>query len=110
MAVNLADLQKEVLRNKREKGFDTSNIAREFCRAHEELSEAFAKYDRLEAGVGEELADVVIFILGVCELLQIDLESELQQKIAKNKTRTYQKKQRPDGRHVYMRIRTPEDP
>ena len=44
--VDLKELQKEVMRNKVEKGFNTTDVALEFCRAHEELSEAFSKYNK----------------------------------------------------------------
>ena len=44
--VDLKELQKEVMRNKVEKGFNTNNTALEFCRAYEELSEAFSKHNK----------------------------------------------------------------
>jgi len=62
--VDLRKLQKEVMRNKLEKGF-TTDVALEFCRAYEELSEAFSKYNKGQEGVAEEFADVTIFILDV---------------------------------------------
>ena len=110
MAVDLNKLQKEVMRNKREKGFNTTDIAPEFCRAYEELAEAYSKLNHREEGVGEELADVTIFILGMCEMLGIDLESELTQKIAKNKIRKYRTTKSPDGKNIFVRIKTPQDP
>ena len=110
MAVDIQSLQKEVMRNKLEKGFNTTDLALEFCRAYEELSEAFAKLNKHEDGVGEELADVVIFILGMCEILDINLEKELLQKIEKNKKRKYKKTKSPDGKDIFVRIKTPEDP
>jgi NTP pyrophosphatase (non-canonical NTP hydrolase) len=110
MAVDLKALQKEVMRNKLQKGFNTTDIAMEFCRAYEELAEAFSKLNHHEAGVGEELADVVIFLLGMCEILDIDLEDELTKKIAKNQTRKYRTMKSPDGKDVFVRIKSPEDP
>ncbi len=85
--VDLKQLQKEVMRNKKEKGFDVTNIALEFCRAHEELSEAFSKHNKKQPGVAEEFADVMIFILGMCETMGYDLEKELTRKIEINKNR-----------------------
>lgn len=110
MAVDLKILQTEVMRNKLEKGFNTTDIALEFCRAYEELSEAFSKLNKQEDGVGEEFADVLIFILGMSEILGIDLEQELVDKIEKNKTRQYKKSKSPDGKDVFIRIKTPNDP
>lgn len=98
------------MRNKLEKGFNTDNVALEFCRAHEELSEAFSKHNKNEPGVAEEFADVTIFILGMCEAMGYDLEKELLSKIERNKNRKYTKTKSPEGLDVFIRVRTPEDP
>ncbi len=108
--VDLKDLQKEVVRNKIEKGFNVTNMALEFCRAHEELSEAFSKYNKGQDGVAEEFADVAIFLLGMCEQLGYDLESEIVRKIEINKHRKYIKSKSPDGKDVFIREKTPLDP
>lgn len=110
MAVDLVKLQKEVMRNKLEKGFNTTDLALEFCRAYEELAEAFSKLNHQEEGVGEELADVTIFLLGMCEILGINLEAELVKKIAKNRDRKYKTVKSPDGKDIFVRMKTPEDP
>lgn len=108
--VNLKELQKEVMRNKLEKGFNTTDIASEFCRAYEELSEAFSKHNKNQPGVAEEFADVMIFILGMSEILGYDLEKEVVRKIAINKNRKYIKEKSPEGKDVFIRVRTSEDP
>ncbi len=108
--IDLKALQKEVMRNKVEKGFNLANTALEFCRAHEELSEAFSKFNKNQDGVAEEFADVMIFILGMCESMGFDLEKELVAKIEKNKKRKYIKSKSPDGTDVFVRIKTDEDP
>jgi NTP pyrophosphatase (non-canonical NTP hydrolase) len=107
--VDLKELQKEVMRNKLEKGFSTE-MASEFCRAHEELSEAFSKWNKNQDGVAEELADVTIFLLGMCEQLGYDLESELVRKININKNRKYIQSKSPDGKNVFIRVKTDIDP
>lgn len=98
------------MQNKLEKGFNTGDIAQEFCRAYEELAEAFSKYNKGQPGVAEEFADVTIFILGMCEQMGFDLEKELVRKIEINKNRKYRKEKSPDGKDVFIRVRTPEDP
>ncbi len=108
--VDLKELQKEVVRNKIEKGFNMTNMALEFCRAHEELSEAFSKYNKGQDGVAEEFADVAIFLLGMCEQLGYDLEAELVRKIEINKNRKYIKSKSPDGKDIFIREKTPLDP
>ena len=107
--VDLKELQKEVMRNKVEKGF-SMEMANEFCRAHEELSEAFSKYNKAQPGVAEEFADVAIFLLGMCESLGYDLEKELVRKIEINKHRKYIKSKSPDGKDIFMRVKTDIDP
>ncbi len=107
--VDLKELQKEVYRNKLEKGFNTET-AYEFCRAHEELSEAFSKYNKNEEGVVEELADVAIFLLGMCERMGFDLEKEIVRKVEVNKNRKYTKTKSPDGKDIFIREKTDLDP
>jgi NTP pyrophosphatase (non-canonical NTP hydrolase) len=108
--VDLKELQKEVMRNKLEKGFNTTDVAQEFCRAYEELSEAYSKYNKNQEGVAEEFADVMIFILGMCEILGYDMEAELVSKIEKNKNRKYIKTKSPDGKDVFIREKSDIDP
>lgn len=108
--IDLKILQEEVVRNKKEKGFNMTDTALEFCRAHEELSEAFSKFNKNEPGVAEEFADVMIFILGMCETMGFNLEKELVRKIDINKKRKYKKSKSPDGKDVFIRVKTDEDP
>ena len=108
--VNLNKVQKEIMRNKIEKGFNTTDVALEFCRAHEELSEAFSKFNKNQDGVAEEFADVAIFLLGMAEILGFDLEKELVRKVEINKNRKYKKSKSPDGKDIFIRIKTKLDP
>lgn len=89
--MNLKKLQKTILNNKLKKGFNTTNIFLEFCLISEELSEACRAYYRKLPNLGEELADVVIYILGLAEILGIDLEVEIKKKVKKNEKRIYKK-------------------
>jgi NTP pyrophosphatase (non-canonical NTP hydrolase) len=107
--IDLKKLQKEIMQNRKEKGFG-NDIIHDFCRAYEELSEAFSKYNRGQPGVAEEFADVIIFLLGMSYNLGFDLEKEVLEKIAKNKRRQYRKEKSPDGKDVFIRIKTDEDP
>jgi NTP pyrophosphatase (non-canonical NTP hydrolase) len=108
--IDLKKLQKEVMQNKIKKGFNTTDIAFEFCRAHEELAEAFKKHSLGQKGVAEELADVTIFLLGMCEILGYDLEKEVARKVKINKNRVYKKEKSPEGKDVFIRVKTPLDP
>ncbi len=108
--VDLKQCQKDVMANKLKHGFNTTDVALEFCRAHEELSEAFSKFNKNQDGVAEEFADVAIFLLGMCEILGYDLEKELVRKIDINKNRKYKKAKSPDGKDIFIRERTEIDP
>ena len=107
--IELKELQKEIILNRKKKGFG-NDVIEDFCRAYEELSEAFSKYNKGQDGVAEEFADVIIFLLGMSHNLGFDLEKELVTKIEKNKKRKYRKEKTKDGKTIFIRIKTPEDP
>lgn len=88
---NLKDIQKKIFKNKVEKGFNTTNVEFEFCRAYSELSEAFEAYNNKMPTVGEELADAAIFLYSIAEILNYDLNKEILKKVEKNKNRVYMK-------------------
>ncbi len=87
----LKGIQKEIYNNKVNKGFNTNNIEFEFCRAYGELSEAFEAYKNKIPTVGEELADVAIFLYGIAEILDYDLNEEIIKKVERNRVRNYGK-------------------
>ena len=86
---DLLKFQKEIIENKKNHNFNTTDLNMEFCLAHGELSEAYIAMLKKQDDVGEELADATIYILGIAELLGIDLGHEIEKKIEKNKTRIY---------------------
>jgi NTP pyrophosphatase (non-canonical NTP hydrolase) len=87
--IDLKKAQQDILKNKEEKGFNTTDIAMEFCLTHEELAEAYRAYYKKLPDLGEELADVAIYLLAIAEILGIDLEKEIVQKMEKNRKRKY---------------------
>lgn len=88
--VDLRIIQKRVLANKIEKGFNTTDINKEFCFAYGEVSEAYDAWRMNKPDLGEEIADVAIYLLGLSEILDIDLETEILNKMSKNESRRYQ--------------------
>lgn len=88
--IDLKKIQKEVFQNKIDKGFNTIDVDKEFCFAYGELSEAYDAYRKKKSDLGEELADVAIYLLGLSEMLGLDLEEEITKKVAKNKKRKYE--------------------
>ncbi|HOZ54195.1 MAG TPA: MazG-like family protein [Bacilli bacterium] len=87
--IDLKQIQKEVYQNKMNKGFNVTDINKEFCLIYGELSEAYESWRKKQNDVGEEIADIIIYLLGLSEILNIDLEQELLHKINKNKNREY---------------------
>ena len=82
-------LQKEVYQNKINHGFNVTDMNQEFCLAYSELSEAYSAWVNKKEDLGEELADVAIYLMGISEILKIDLGKEIENKIKKNKKRIY---------------------
>jgi NTP pyrophosphatase (non-canonical NTP hydrolase) len=89
--IDLKKLQKSIYQNKLEKGFNTTNIHKEFCLLLGEVAEAYKAWEKKLPDTGEELADVAIYLLGIAEILHINLEEEVVKKVAKNKKREYKK-------------------
>ena len=87
--VDLKKLQKEIYQNKVDKGFNVTDINLEFCLAYGEMAEAYEAWRKKKNDLGEEMADVAIYLLGLSEILGIDLEEEIQKKVYKNSKREY---------------------
>lgn len=87
--VDLDELQKQVYQNKLDKKFNITDVSMEFALTYGELSEAYEAWFKKKGNVGEEIADVIIYLLGLCEILNVNLEKELLNKIEINKNRVY---------------------
>lgn len=89
--IDLKALQKEVYQNKVQKKFNTTDVPMEFCFLYEELSEAYRAYRKKLPDLGEELADVFIYLIGLSEILGTNLEEEVLKKVEKNRKREYER-------------------
>lgn len=85
----LKKLQKDIYQNKIDKGFNVTDINKEFCLIYGEVAEAYEAWRKKKDDLGEELADIAIYLLGLSEILGIDLEDEIQKKVYKNSKRAY---------------------
>jgi NTP pyrophosphatase (non-canonical NTP hydrolase) len=84
--------QREIHQNAIDHGWwDTPRALPELlCLIHSEVSEALEVYRGAHNGtIGEEMADIVIRVMDLCEAYNIDLEEEIMRKHAINKTRLY---------------------
>ncbi|MFR3341274.1 MAG: hypothetical protein ACLTTE_01120 [Clostridia bacterium] len=82
---DLKKLQKEIYQNKVNKGFNITDINKEFCLTYGEVAEAYEAWRKKKDDLGEELADVAIYLLGLSEILNIDLEDEILKKFIKTR-------------------------
>lgn len=86
--MKIKEMQKEIFQNKLNKGFNVTDVNMEFCLLYGEVAEAYEAW-RKKANIGEELADIAIYLMGLSEILGIDLENEIEKKTAINKDRVY---------------------
>ena len=66
--------QKLIWENKTSKGFNTTDVPLEFCLLQGEIAEAFDAWRKGHESVGEELADIAIYLLGLAEMTGFDLQ------------------------------------
>ncbi|MFJ9795455.1 MazG-like family protein [Streptomyces sp. NPDC101145] len=83
--------QKLAWENKTLKGFNTTDVALEFGLLTAEVGEAFTAWRKGLPDLGEELADVLLYVTALAEMNGVDLEAEVARKIEKNERRTYER-------------------
>ena len=90
--MKISEIQKQVYQNKVDHNFNITDVNLEFCLLYAEMAEAYEAWRKKKDDLGEELADVAIFLLGLSEIVGVDLETEIKNKMEKNKTRKYEMK------------------
>ncbi len=85
----MKEVQKQIWQNKLNKGFNTTDVNKEFCFLYGEVGEAYEAWRKKKEDLGEELADIAIYLMGLSEMLGFDLEEEIKNKISKNEKRFY---------------------
>jgi NTP pyrophosphatase (non-canonical NTP hydrolase) len=88
--MTLYEMQKQVFQNKVDKGFNVTNVEKEFCGLYGEVGEAYDAYRKKKDDLGEELADVAIYLLGLSEMLGFKLHDEIEKKMEINRNRKYE--------------------
>lgn len=89
--MKLKDIQKRVWENKLNKGFNTTDVNKEFCLLYGEVAEAYEAWLKKKDDLNEELADIAIYLMGLSEMLGFDLIKEIENKMIKNEKRVYEK-------------------
>ena len=87
--MDIRTAQKLAWQNKVAKGFNTTDVPLEFCLLQGEIAEAFDAWRQGRGDVGEELADVAIYLLGLAEMTGVDLQDQIEAKMTKNAARVY---------------------
>ena len=87
--MDLKKIQKDVWKNKLNKGFNTTDVNKEFCLLYCEVAEAYDAWKKRKDDLNEELADVAIYLMGLSEMLGYDLADEIEKKVFKNEKRVY---------------------
>ena len=88
--MDLSQVQKAVYQNKVDKGFNVTDVNVEFCLLYGEVAEAYEAWKKKQDTVGKELADIAIYLLGLSEILGVDLAAEIEKKMKINREREYQ--------------------
>lgn len=92
MAKSLEELAAEIVEWRMSKGFETSwgNMMSKLMLVVTEVSEACEAYRKDDHdNFNEEIADTMIRLLDICGTLEIDIESEIEKKMAFNRTRPF---------------------
>ena len=87
--MELKKIQKDIWQNKLNKGFNTTDVNKEFCLLYGEVSEAYDAWKKKKDDLNEELADIAIYLMGLSEMLGFDLAYEIEKKVSKNEKRVY---------------------
>ena len=89
--MDLEQMQRRVYQNKLNKGFNVTDVPKEFCYLYGEVAEAYDAYLKNKEDLGEELADIAIYLLGLSEILGYNLKEQIEYKMQKNEKRIYKK-------------------
>ncbi|WP_128428687.1 MazG-like family protein [Streptomyces cyaneus] len=98
--MDIRTAQQLAWRNKLDKGFNTTDVPLEFGLLSAEVGEAFTAWRTRCPELGEELADVLLYLVALAEMNGIDLDHEVGLKIEKNARRRYRR----DENGVLVRV------
>jgi len=95
--MSLQAMQKAAFANKQAHGFNTTDVKFEMLLMYGEVNELFKGWLKDDDdNIGEELADIQIYLLGLAEILGHDLAAETEKKLAINAQRVYRDGQKQD--------------
>jgi NTP pyrophosphatase (non-canonical NTP hydrolase) len=99
MMIDLDQIQKEIYQNKVNRGFNVTDVGKEIVLMVEELGELARAYKNSDKRPAREIdrrdemadavGDLMIYCLGMCEMLGVSGENILRQIVENNKTRSH---------------------
>ena len=89
--MDIREMQKRAYENKVKHNFNTTNVDMEFCLLYGEVGEAYEAWIKKHDNMSEELADVAIYVFGLAQMTGVDLQTEVEKKMAINEKREYVK-------------------
>lgn len=88
----IREVQERAWANKLAKGFNTDDVALEYCYLIKEVAEAIDAWQAGDApALADELADVVIFVGGLAQMAGVDLEQAVAVKLVVIEKRQYRR-------------------
>ncbi len=87
--MELEEIQKRAYDNKLKHNFNVTDLNLEFCLMYGEVAEAYEAWLKKHDNVGEELADIALYLVGIAEILGISLHDEIVKKLEINEKREY---------------------
>ncbi len=95
----MKELQKQIVENKKKRGFNTTDVGKEIILMTEELGELAQAYklsnqktfDNIDnrKDILDAVGDLMVYCLGFCELMDVDSENLIAGIVENNKTRTH---------------------
>ncbi|MEU4349052.1 MULTISPECIES: MazG-like family protein [Streptomyces] len=92
--MDIRTAQQQAWQNKLDKGFNVTDVPLEFGLLNAEVGEAFTAWRKRLPDFGEELADVLLYLVALAEMNGIDLDDEVARKLEKNRRRVYTRDER----------------
>lgn len=87
--IDLNSIQSRIYQNKLRNKFNVTDANLEFTNVLREVVEAIDAYNSNSPELGEELADIILFVIGIAAILNINIEHELISKLEINEHRQY---------------------
>jgi NTP pyrophosphatase (non-canonical NTP hydrolase) len=89
--MDIRSVQQLAWENNLGKGFNTTDVPLEFCLLNGEIGEEFDAWRKGRPDLAEELADASIFLVGLAQMVGIDLQDAVEAKLTKNAARAYER-------------------